>query len=217
MTIPPPTQADVLNILTHGVSQTDIAFTIPANDGFTITVDGSTFRNVANAIVSGRVHLAFPPHLRPLSAGASAEYSTVEQPPPSYPPVSPAGIPYPPIPANTLRVVRLDRVEDRAILLHEAIHASLDLIHNQDINRWFDEAAGYVAAWLYILACRPGSHPNPRSAEIATANAAFTIARLIRSHRPHPPVPYDRVDALATAIRNSPIYAGLSLFPPRDG
>ncbi len=202
------TQEGVLRILRTGASQ-HVAFEIPT-DSFPIRVNGGTFRFVADNIVSGRLTLSFPPLSPPLPPGVAAEYQAALRPSGG---MSAAGVPYPAVPANTMRIQRLDSTMDRGYLLHEAVHASLDLNRCSTIRSRYDEASGYITMWLYVLACNAGARPDPRvNGDLHLP--AWRIARRIRARQA---TTIADINVLASAVEASPIYPTMPAYYTRDG
>lgn len=113
----------------------------------TIEVNGSTFRRVADAIEAGRVNLFVLRENQMPTVGAAAVYSSV------------AGVATNPgytslfrsstIPANSLFIQRLHGRVEESLLIHEAVHASLDLTRSNYLTVGGDEAICYIAEVLY--------------------------------------------------------------------
>ncbi len=133
----------VINFL-RGPVPTRVRFTIPTNNG-NLSVDGSTFRRVADAIDRGSVHLTVVEQSQMPSSGAGALYYSAAS-------TSTNAAAYPTpiqIAANSLYCQPLHGRVQEGMLIHEAVHASLDLTRSGGILTVWDEAACYIAEILY--------------------------------------------------------------------
>lgn len=129
----------------RGSSSARVSFSI-SSGGRTITVNGSTFQRVAQAIENGTISLTILPQSQIPLNGAGAVYYSVAgvSNNPSY--VSIYG---PNIAANSLfSQDSFGRVEE-GMLIHESVHASLDLTRSSGNLTVFEEAACYVAEVLH--------------------------------------------------------------------
>lgn len=134
----------MLQVLRGGASQR-VNFTI-SSGGKTITVNGSTFRRVAQAIESGTVSLTILPQSQmPLNGSGAVYYSVAGvSNNPAYVNLYGANIS-----ANSLfSQESFGRVEE-GMLIHESVHASLDLTRSSGILTVFEEAACYIAEVLH--------------------------------------------------------------------
>lgn len=147
----------VLAIL-RGHTAAQISFTIRANAG-TIHVNQSTFRRVATAIENGTVNLTIVPQAEMPLRGAGAVYYTCASIAnnPDYSNTTAAGTVINPqrptrsarIPANSLFTQPIHGRVQEALLIHESVHASLDLTSSGGYLSSFQEAAAYIAEILY--------------------------------------------------------------------
>ena len=124
----------ILRVLRSSDTQR-IRFSFNGVTAITITINGSSFRQVAEAIENGDIHVAEDRNSVPRGSG-------------SY---SGAGATVGPSRSGTFRMGRLpdySRAFD-ALVVHEAVHASLDLTHS--VIPYLDsETAGYIAQGAYL-------------------------------------------------------------------
>lgn len=122
-----------------------VRFSVAVNNG-TITVNKETFTRVATAIEDGRVNLTIlPANEMPWNGSGAVYFSTAGTANnPTY--ISKYGAA---ISANSLFTREtFGRVEE-GLLIHEAVHASLDLTSSTGIITTHEEAACYIAEVLY--------------------------------------------------------------------
>lgn len=114
----------VLNIL-RGTYASRVRFSL-AFGGRTLAVNRSTFERVASAIENGGVNLNITTTMT--TSGAGAEYNSA---------------------TNTLSVPPIHGRIQEAYLIHESVHASLDLTRSTGLKVPLDEAACYIAEVLF--------------------------------------------------------------------
>lgn len=188
-------QEVVIHALTTGPSQ-HIAFSFPATAGGTVTVNSTTFQRVATAIRGGQITLVIT---NSFPAGVGAEYL-----PTTY-------ASRPGIAANTMRVrPQISRLYT-AGLLHEAVHASFDLVRSAGVNALNQEAAAYIAEYIYYR--RTGV--AARRVADGIRNAARPIAEaVIRGQA----ITGAQITALTAAISGHPVYTNIPAGSyPNDG
>jgi hypothetical protein len=119
-----------------------------------IRVDKTTFERVATAIENGRVRLRFlaqnlMPNLDADAVYAPGDSDAVN---PRY--INRFGRV---VRANTMFVQPFQDGYKESLLIHEAVHASLDLTRSPDLMRKDDEAAAFIAQFIY---CRKTNVPK---------------------------------------------------------
>lgn len=105
----------------------NFSFTIPSN-GITVTVNNDTFERVAMAIEASRVFV----ESRPPGGGIAGIYDPR---------------------SNTIYVPEVVGRVGRVMTVHEAVHASLDLVHitREQVPSGYNEAAAAIAGDFYAL------------------------------------------------------------------
>lgn len=189
-------QNQVLQIL-RGPVVPRIRFIFPAPGG-NVTIAPQTFYLVANAIQSGRVHVARPTDLEPgvgasYNGGARTRLDGTE------------------VRANTLEINSASGRLNEGDVLHECLHAAYDLLRT-GITVLDEEASAYVVSSLYfrMTGVRPARW---RDEPYRTAGmvADTLLAQYARGTAGIPTVGAIEWDVLRTAVVVNPIY----LFPRR--
>ena len=165
----------VLNIL-RGTYASRVRFSF-SHSGRTVTVNRTTFERVASAIENGRVNLDITGAMT--TPGAGAEYNSG---------------------TNTLRVPPIHGRIQEAYLIHESVHASLDLTRSTGLTVPLDEAVCYIAEVIYY---RRTGLARGRVNE-ALRNAANPIAdSIVRTGTADTAL----ITNLMTAISNHSVYS----------
>jgi hypothetical protein len=151
----------------------------------TISIDGSTFRRVADAIESGNLQLDLPPLNPPLPTAIAGAYFSYKS-------------------KHKLQIQSLRTIEDQAIVVHEAVHASLDLTRSGGIGKFYEEAAAYIADGLFSWARAPRTRYSTRQHQITIWSVIDEAVDCVRDRNP---LPSSLVDRLATAVKNDPAYS----------
>jgi len=180
----------IISFLRHGASQR-VSFSFVTPNGARVVVNETTFQRVASAIETGRITLV---ETTSFAAGVGAEYCAQAQ--------TSRGIA-----ANTLRVPpQIGRMEQGS-LLHESVHASFDLTRSGGVNAADEEAASYIAEYVYYR--RTGLAPR-RVINDAITRAARPIADAVIRRQP---ITSAQIAALSSAISGNPTYAGMPTGP----
>jgi len=158
----------------RGHAAARVNFTVRAYAS-TITVNRTTFERVASAIENGTVNLTIISEAEMPMLGAGAAYyaqAGVANNPTYFATRSPN------IPANSLFTQEtFGRIEESQ-LIHESVHASLDLTRSNGIISAFEEAACFIAEALY---CRRMGLPRWRYYLDQIGSTALSIANSIIS------------------------------------
>lgn len=192
----------VLSLL-RGEVVSRVTFSIGTNNG-TITVNGSTFRRVARAIDAGSVSLHIVPQSQMPLLGAGAVYfsGAAASNNPAYTTA---------ITANSLFTQPLRGRVEEGLLVHESVHASLDLTRSTGILTVWDEAACYLAEILY---CRRMGLSRTRISEVIRTAALPAVNSIIRTGS----AAAADLTNLVTTITNHPLYApNATVCYSRDG
>jgi hypothetical protein len=142
----------VLNLLRGHIAHR-ISFTFPGTTGVTVTVNSSTFQRVASAIENGRVHLNIA---NPSEQSVGAAYNRWD---------------------NVLTVGSTVGRRHEGYIIHESVHTSFDLVLSRNAVPLPDnEAAAYIATWLYWRMMGYQRQDNPRRPH---TNELHNLARRI--------------------------------------
>jgi hypothetical protein len=120
----------ILKDQTHGIK---FRFIAPSN--IRVNVDYSTFFRVAEAIEADRIILNFKSRL---PMGSNGKYFSENISTDTGRPIS-----------GTLFLLEKDEIFSRGGVIHESVHASLDLTHNPRLMALENEAAAYIAEDLF--------------------------------------------------------------------
>ena len=195
-------RSQVLSLL-KGEVVSRVRFTIGTNSG-SISVDGSTFRRVARAIQAGSVSLHVVEQSQmPLTGAGAVYYSRAG--------TSNNAAYTAAITANSLFTQPLRGRVEEGLLVHESVHASLDLTRSSGILTVWDEAACYIAEILY---CRRMGLRRTRISETIRLAALPAVNSIIRTGS----AAAAELTNLVTTITNHPLYApNATICYSRDG
>lgn len=196
----------VLRLLRNSVVAR-VSFTVTVNNG-TITVNGTTFERVAKGIEDGRLSLTIlPADEMPWNGSGAVYFSTAGTANnPTY--VTKYGAA---ISANSLFCRdTFGRVEE-GMIIHESVHASLDLTSSTGILTVHEEATAMIAEILY---CRRMGLSRSRITEQIRVAALPVVNSIINNGTPDATL----YQNLVTTITAHPLYsANAALCYTRDG
>jgi len=116
----------------------------------------------------------------------------------------------------TLGDDKLASVSSRAAVLHEGIHALVDMYKCKEVTVLNDEAAAYLAEAIFLRASH--SWINGGAAEMAIYNAADQVAKAHDLYsRRGVKLSTDDVADLRAAIHKHPAYSGIGLKQKTSG
>jgi hypothetical protein len=154
-----------------------IEFSFQTITSSTITVNGTTFQRVADKIRSGIIHVT--DDLSQLqSQDDTAEYS----------------------PRRNLLIVRPTHSfrANEAVIVHESVHASLDITHSS-VPRVDNELAAFIAEAFFL---RRTGYPYSRYSGDWAESAMPVVNSVLRTGTASPA----HITSLRTAILNDPVY-----------
>jgi hypothetical protein len=162
-----------------------IRFSFTGTTGLTISVDGSSFRRVAQAIEENTIHIVES------AAAGRAKYSAWNNPAKGEA-------------ANTFYIgagPRWSRAFD-ALLVHESVHASFDL--SRASLPWLDnETAAYIAQGYYL---RNSGFSSERLDHVGQNNQPYLGRQIVASIISGEGVPGFWLDQLHGSLLSSPQY-----------